>query len=77
MLCISRCLDAHVFLRRLTGPSGEQVILYSFQRKERPIMADFVGTTVQVTLKEPPNTNVHGKVVEVIAGQTLTLRDGK
>lgn len=40
-------------------------------------MADFVGTTVQVTLKEPPNTNVHGKVVEVVAGQTLTLRDGK
>jgi len=40
-------------------------------------MASFTGMTVQITLKHPPNTVVHGQVKEVIAGQTLTLQDGK
>ena len=38
-------------------------------------MADFTGMTVRVTLKES-NAVLHGKVVEVVAGQTLTLQDG-
>ncbi|KAK4546280.1 hypothetical protein LTR36_001957 [Oleoguttula mirabilis] len=38
-------------------------------------MADFTGMTVQVTLRQPPNTVLHGRVKEVIAGQTLTLED--
>jgi len=40
-------------------------------------MASFMGMTVQVTLKHPPNTIVHGKVREVVAGQTLALEDGE
>lgn len=39
-------------------------------------MADFTGMTVQVTLRHPPNTVLHGRVQEVVAGQTLTLEDG-
>lgn len=42
----------------------------------RVTMADFTGMTVKLTLKHPTNTVVHGTVVEVIAGQTLTLQDG-
>ncbi|KAK5117791.1 hypothetical protein LTR85_008766 [Meristemomyces frigidus] len=38
-------------------------------------MADFTGMTVQVTLRQPPNTVLHGRVKEVVAGQTLTLED--
>lgn len=41
-------------------------------------MADFTGLTVQVTLKEPPNFVVVGKVRQVVPGQqTLTLQDGE
>lgn len=38
-------------------------------------MADFTGMTVKVTLKQPPNTILHGRVKEIIAGQTLSLED--
>ena len=37
-------------------------------------MADFTGATVKVTLKQPPNTILHGRVREVAAG-TLALED--
>jgi enhancer of mRNA-decapping protein 3 len=37
-------------------------------------MADFTGATVKVTLKQPPNTVLHGRVREVSAG-TLALED--
>lgn len=39
-------------------------------------MADFTGMTVEVKLRQPPNTVVQGKVREVVAGQTLTLENG-
>ena len=39
-------------------------------------MADFTGLTVQITLREPPNFVVIGKVKQVVPGQTLTLQDG-
>ncbi|KAH9827465.1 enhancer of mRNA-decapping protein 3-like [Teratosphaeria destructans] len=38
-------------------------------------MADFVGKTVQVTLKQPPNTILLGRIQDVVAGQTLALKD--
>jgi enhancer of mRNA-decapping protein 3 len=37
-------------------------------------MADFTGATVKVTLKQPPNTVLHGRVREVAAG-SLALED--
>jgi enhancer of mRNA-decapping protein 3 len=40
-------------------------------------MADFTGMTVQLTLKNPPNLVIRGKVMNVVAGQTLSLQDGK
>ena len=40
-------------------------------------MASFTGMTVEITLKQPSNTTVQGRVKEVIAGQTLTLQDGE
>lgn len=40
-------------------------------------MADFTGMTVQLTLKQPPNAVLHGKVKEVKAGQALCLEDGE
>lgn len=36
----------------------------------------FIGMTVEVKLKQPPNTVLHGKVTNIIAGQTLSLQDG-
>lgn len=39
-------------------------------------MADFSGMTVKVTLKEPPNFVLQGKVKEVNAGQGITLQNG-
>nr|POF21114.1 enhancer of mrna-decapping protein 3 [Quercus suber] len=38
-------------------------------------MADFRGMTVQITLKHPPGVVLHGRVKELVAGQTLTLQD--
>ena len=40
-------------------------------------MADFTGMTVKMVMKQPPGFSVQGKVSQVIAGQTLTLEDGK
>ncbi|KAK3711973.1 enhancer of mRNA decapping [Vermiconidia calcicola] len=38
-------------------------------------MADFTGMTVKLTMKNPPNLVMHGKVKHVVAGQTLTLQN--
>lgn len=38
-------------------------------------MADFTGMTVKVTMRD--GLVVEGKVSEVVAGQTLTLQQGK
>ncbi|QIW94646.1 hypothetical protein AMS68_000164 [Peltaster fructicola] len=38
-------------------------------------MAGFVGAIVQITLKQPPNTIVQGRVQEVVPGQALHLED--
>ncbi|KAF2719746.1 YjeF N-terminal domain-like protein [Polychaeton citri CBS 116435] len=38
-------------------------------------MADFTGMIVRLTLKQPPNTVLHGRVQQVVAGQTLSLVD--
>lgn len=38
-------------------------------------MAGFVGAIVQITLKQPPNTVVQGRVREVIPGHALHLQD--
>lgn len=37
----------------------------------------FVGVTVQLTLKQPPNTVLQGKVEAVVAGQNITLESGE
>mgnify|MGYP007126070113 CR=1 FL=1 len=37
--------------------------------------SDFIGYTVLVTLKSPPNARVRGSVASVV-GQRLTLKDG-
>ena len=41
-----------------------------------PSMSDFIGLTMLVTLRSPPGAQLHGKVSSVVAGQSLTLRDG-
>ncbi|KAK5167817.1 enhancer of mRNA decapping [Saxophila tyrrhenica] len=38
-------------------------------------MADFTGLRVTLTLKNPPSLVLQGKVMHVVAGQTLTLQD--
>ena len=38
-------------------------------------MADFIGMTVALRLKQPSNTVLHGRVKEVVPGQQLTLED--
>lgn len=38
--------------------------------------ASFVGMTLSVTLLNPPNAVVNGRVAGVVAGQTLVLEDG-
>lgn len=38
-------------------------------------MSDFTGMTVQVTLKQPPGTILHGRVKEITAGPTLNLEN--
>jgi hypothetical protein len=39
-------------------------------------MADFIGETVLVTLKQPENTQVRGLVTDIV-NQQLKLKDGK
>jgi len=39
-------------------------------------MADFIGETVLVTLKQPENAKVRGLVTDII-NQQLKLKDGK
>jgi hypothetical protein len=36
----------------------------------------FVGLTMLVTLSSPPDAQLRGKVSSVVAGKSLTLRDG-
>lgn len=38
---------------------------------------DFTNTTVQLVLKNPPNTSAIGRVKDIVAGQHLELVDGK
>ncbi|EMC98210.1 hypothetical protein BAUCODRAFT_121095 [Baudoinia panamericana UAMH 10762] len=38
-------------------------------------MADFTGMLVQVTLREPQNVILHGRVRDIVAGQSLTILD--
>ncbi len=40
------------------------------------IMADFTGMMVSVTLKNPENLVLEGKVLQIIPGQTLALSNG-
>lgn len=40
-------------------------------------MSMYVGSKVEVTLKHPSNTTFTGTVQEVVAGQHLSLQDGK
>lgn len=58
-----------------TGEAVARIHVLTAVAVELPNMADFAGMTVKVTLNQPPNTVVHGKVKEVIAGQTLSLQD--
>jgi enhancer of mRNA-decapping protein 3 len=37
--------------------------------------SEFIGYTILVTLKTPPNTQIQGTVASVL-GQRLTLQDG-
>lgn len=37
---------------------------------------EFIGYTVLVTLKSPPNSQIQGVVADVV-GQRLTLQDGQ
>jgi enhancer of mRNA-decapping protein 3 len=37
----------------------------------------FIGLTMLVTLNSPPGARLRGKVSSVVAGQSLTLREGK
>lgn len=37
----------------------------------------FIGLTMLVTLSSPPGAQLRGKVSSVVAGKSLTLRDGK
>jgi len=39
-------------------------------------MADFTGMMVSVTLKNPENLVLEGKVLQIIPGQTLALSNG-
>lgn len=46
-------------------------------RQRSPSMSDlFIGLTMLVTLSSPPGAQLRGKVSSVLAGQSLTLRDG-
>ena len=38
---------------------------------------DFTNMTVQLVLKNPPNTSAIGRVRAIVAGQHLELVDGK
>lgn len=38
-------------------------------------MGDFVGSLVEVVLRQPPGTTVQGRVKEIVAGQTIALQD--
>jgi hypothetical protein len=45
--------------------------------RKQVIMSDqFVGLTMLVTLNYPPDAQLRGKVFSVVAGKSLTLRDG-
>jgi enhancer of mRNA-decapping protein 3 len=36
----------------------------------------FIGLTMLVTLSAPPGAQLRGRVSSIVAGQSLTLRDG-
>lgn len=38
---------------------------------------NFIGVTVQITLRNPPNTTIHGRVADIVAGQGISLEDGE
>lgn len=38
-------------------------------------MGDFVGSLVEIVLRQPPGTTVQGRVTEIVAGQTIALED--
>lgn len=56
-------------------PTADQLHHFAAKRV-KPQNMDYRGVTVQITLKQPPNTVLHGKVVDILAGQSITLQDG-
>lgn len=61
----------------LASLSYHACFFHLFYIVSRRANMSFIGVTVQITLKQPVNAVLQGRVVDIVAGQNITLEEGK
>lgn len=62
---------------RVLSPHAIPTVFYISIKARGVANMDFTNMTVQLVLKNPPNTSAIGRVKDIVAGQHLELVDGK